>query len=84
MIAFYGYDGFLYSIGFLAGWVVALFLIAEPLKRLGKFTFADALDSRFNSQGIKLSAAISTLIVSIFYLIPQMVGAGVWRGRCSD
>jgi cation/acetate symporter len=76
MIAFYGYDGFLYSIGFLAGWVVALFVIAEPIKRLGKFTFADALDSQFNSRGIKLAAAISTLIVSIFYLIPQMVGAG--------
>lgn len=76
MIAFYGYDGFLYSIGYLAGWVVALFVIAEPLKRMGKYTFADALDSRFNSRGIKLSAAISTLVVSIFYLIPQMVGAG--------
>ena len=46
MIAFYGYDGFLYSIGYLAGWVVALFVIAEPLKRLGKFTFADALDNQ--------------------------------------
>ena len=56
MIAFYGYDGFLYSIGYLAGWVVALFVIAEPLKRLGKYTFADALDSRFNSRGIKLAA----------------------------
>lgn len=77
MIAFYGYDGFLYSIGYLAGWVVALFLIAEPLKRLGKYTFADALDSRFNSRGIKLAAAVSTLAVSVFYLIPQMVGAGV-------
>src|SRR5438105_14824450 len=76
MIAFYGYDGFLYSIGFLAGWIVALLVIAEPLKRLGKFTFADALDRRFDSRGIKLSAAISTLIVSLFYLIPQMVGAG--------
>jgi cation/acetate symporter len=76
MIAFYGYDGFLYSIGYLAGWIVALLVIAEPLKRLGKFTFADALDSQFNSQGIKLAAAISTLVVSIFYLIPQMVGAG--------
>lgn len=77
MIAFYGYDGFLYSIGYLAGWVVALFVIAEPLKRMGRYTFADALDSKFNSRGIKLSAAISTLVVSIFYLIPQMVGAGV-------
>src|SRR5437764_2026305 len=76
MIAFYGYDGFLYSIGFLAGWIVALLVIAEPLKRLGKFTFADALDKRFNSRGIKLAAAISTLVVSVFYLIPQMVGAG--------
>jgi len=76
MIAFSGYDGFLYSIGFLAGWVVALFLVAEPLKRLGKYTFADALDAKFNSKSIKLAAAISTLVVSIFYLIPQMVGAG--------
>ena len=76
MIAFYGYDGFLYSIGFLAGWIVALFVIAEPIKALGKFTFADALDARFNSRGIKFAVAISTLIVSVFYLIPQMVGAG--------
>jgi cation/acetate symporter len=76
MIAFYGYDGFLYSIGYLAGWIVALFVVAEPLKRLGRFTFADALDSRFQSRGIKLAASISTLVVSIFYLIPQMVGAG--------
>jgi cation/acetate symporter len=77
LIAFYGYDGFLYSIGFLAGWVVALFVIAEPIKKLGKFTFADALSAKFgNSRGITLAAAISTLIVSIFYLIPQMVGAG--------
>ncbi len=77
MIAFYGYDGFLYSIGYLAGWIVALFVVAEPMKRLGKFTFADALDAKFNSPGIKLAAGISTLAVSIFYLIPQMVGAGV-------
>lgn len=76
MIAFYGYDGFLYSIGYLAGWVVALFVIAEPVKRLGRFTFADALDSQFQSRGIKMAAAISTLVVSVFYLIPQMVGAG--------
>jgi cation/acetate symporter len=76
MIAFFGYDGFLYSIGYLAGWIVALFIIAEPLKRLGRYTFADALDNRFNSRGIKLAAAISTLVVSCFYLIPQMVGAG--------
>lgn len=76
MIAFVGYDGFLYSIGYLAGWVVALFVVAEPLKRLGKFTFADALNSRFQSRWITLAAAMSTLVVSVFYLIPQMVGAG--------
>jgi cation/acetate symporter len=76
MIAFYGYDGFLYSVGYLAGWIVALFVVAEPLKRMGRFTFADALDSRYHSRSIKLAAAISTLVVSLFYLIPQMVGAG--------
>ncbi len=77
MIATAGYDGFLYSIGYLAGWIVALFVVAEPMKRMGKYTFTDALDSTFDSKGIKLAAAISTLIVSICYLIPQMVGAGV-------
>jgi cation/acetate symporter len=77
LIATYGYDGFLYSIGYLAGWIVALFVVAEPMKRLGKYTFTDALDSKFNSKGIQLMAAISTLAVSMFYLIPQMVGAGV-------
>ena len=77
MIATAGFDGFLYSIGYLAGWIVALFVVAEPLKRLGKFTFTDAIDANYNSRGIKLTAAISTLVVSICYLIPQMVGAGV-------
>ncbi len=77
MIATVGYDGFLYSIGYLAGWIVALFVVAEPMKRLGKYTFTDAIDSKYNSRGIKLAAAISTLVVSICYLIPQMVGAGV-------
>ncbi len=76
MIAVYGYDGFLYSIGYLAGWMVALFVVAEPLKRLGKYTFADAIDAKFKSRGVIFAAAVSTLIVSLFYLIPQMVGAG--------
>ena len=76
MIAMSGYDGFLYSIGYLGGWIVALFVVAEPMKRMGKYTFTDAIDSKFNSKGIQLVAAISTLLVSIFYLIPQMVGAG--------
>ena len=77
LIATVGYDGFLYSIGYLAGWIVALFVVAEPLKKLGKYTFTDAVDAKYNSRGIKLAAAVSTLVVSICYLIPQMVGAGV-------
>ena len=76
MIGFFGFDGFLYSIEYLAGWIVALLVIAEPLKRLGRYTFADALDSKFQSRGIKAAAGLSTLVVSLFYLIPQMVGAG--------
>lgn len=76
MIAFYGFDGFLYSIGYLAGWLVALLVIAEPLKRLGKYTFADALASQFRSDGIRTAAGFSTLVISLVYLIPQMVGAG--------
>jgi cation/acetate symporter len=92
MIATAGYDGWMYAIGYLAGWMVALFLVAEPMKRLGKYTFTDALDSKFNSKAIQLTAAISTLVISVFYLIPQMVGAGVlvkpllgmphWVGVC--
>jgi cation/acetate symporter len=76
MIAFSGYDGFMYGIGFLAGWIVALFLIAEPLRVMGKYTFADALVHKFKSKRVRLAAAISTMVVSVFYLIPQMVGAG--------
>jgi cation/acetate symporter len=77
MIAFFGYDGFLYSIGYLAGWVVALFVVAEPLKKYGKYTLTDALNYKFGSKAIQFTAALSTLIVSLCYLIPQMVGAGV-------
>ena len=73
MIAFYGYDGFLYSIGYLAGWIVALFVVAEPMKRLGKFTFADALDAKFNSRGIKLAAGISQ------YFLPDPANGRCWR-----
>jgi cation/acetate symporter len=92
MIAASGYDGFLYSIGYLAGWVVSLFVVAEPLKRLGKYTFADALDSQFGNRWIRLAAGLSALVVSLFYLVPQMVGAGAlvkpllglphWAGVC--
>jgi len=76
MVAFVGYDGFMYAIGFLAGWIVALFLIAEPLRRIGKYTFGDALAYRFGGKRVRLMAAVSAMVVSVFYLIPQMVGAG--------
>jgi len=77
MIAFKGFDGYLYSIGFLSGWIMALFVVAEPLRRLGRYTFADALGFRFESKTIHLAAGISTLAICMCYLVPQMVGAGV-------
>lgn len=76
MIAFFGFDGFLYSIGFLAGWIVALLIVAEPLRRCGKYTFCDALLFKLEDRGVRLAGAVSTLVVSLFYLIPQIVGAG--------
>ncbi|MDY0212919.1 MAG: cation acetate symporter [Desulfuromonadaceae bacterium] len=76
MIATLGYDGFLYSVGFLSGWLVALFMVAEPLRRMGHFTFTDAIDSTFNSRGLRFVAALCTIVISVFYLIPQMVGIG--------
>lgn len=76
LIAFSGYDGFMYAIGFLAGWVIALFLIAEPLRKIGKYTFGDALAAKFKDRRVRLMASVSAIVVSVFYLIPQMVGAG--------
>ena len=75
-IAVYGYDGFLYSIGFLVAWLVALLLVAEVLRNTGKFTMADVLSFRLKQRPVRLAAAISTLTVSLFYLLAQMAGAG--------
>lgn len=75
-IALSGYDGFLYSIGFLVAWLVALLLIAELLRNSGRFTMADQLAYRMRQRPIRQAAAISTVVVSIFYLLAQMVGAG--------
>jgi cation/acetate symporter len=75
-IALYGYDGFLYSIGFLVAWLVALLLIAELLRNSGRFTMADQLAYRMRQVPVRSAAAISTIVVSIFYLLAQMVGAG--------
>lgn len=75
-IAIYGYDGFLYSIGFLVAWLVALLLVAELLRNTGKFTMADVLSFRLKQRPVRLAAAISTMTVSLFYLLAQMAGAG--------
>ncbi len=71
-----GFDGLIYSIGFLVGWPILTFLMAEKLRNLGKFTFADVASFRFEQTPVRLFAAISTLVVVAFYLIAQMVGAG--------
>jgi cation/acetate symporter len=71
-----GFDGLIYSTGWLVGWPVVLFLIAEPLRNLGKYTFADVLATRLKQTPVRLAAAVGTLSTVIFYLIAQMVGAG--------
>src|SRR5690349_13090536 len=71
-----GFDGLIYSTGWLVGWPVVLFLIAEPLRNLGKYTFADVVAYRLKQTPVRISAALGTLTVVAFYLIAQMVGAG--------
>ena len=75
-IAINGYDGFMYSIGFLVAWLVALLLVAELLRNTGKFTMADVLSFRLRQRPVRIAAAISTLAVCFFYLLAQMAGAG--------
>ncbi|ASW57241.1 cation acetate symporter [Plantactinospora sp. KBS50] len=76
IIALSGYDGFLYSIGFLVAWLVALLLVAELLRNSGRYTMADVLAFRMRQRPVRTAAAVSTITVSIFYLLAQMVGAG--------
>jgi len=75
-IAMTGYDGFLYSIGFLVAWLVALLLVAELLRNTGRFTMADVLSFRLKQKPVRIAAAITTLVVCFFYLLAQMAGAG--------
>lgn len=75
-IALNGYDGFLYSIGFFVAWLLALLLVAEPLRNTGRFTMADVLSFRLKQRPVRLVAALTTLFVSLFYLVAQMAGAG--------
>ena len=71
-----GFDGLIYSTGWLVGWPVVLFLIAEPLRNLGRYTFSDAVAIRFRKTPVRIAAATGTLATVVFYLIAQMVGAG--------
>jgi cation/acetate symporter len=76
LVALSGFDGLIYSIGFLVGWPIVMFLIAEPLRNLGKYTFADVVAYRLSQRPVRIAAAFGTLSVVSFYLIAQMVGAG--------
>jgi cation/acetate symporter len=76
LVAMSGFDGLLYSVGFLVGWPLVMFLIAEPLRNLGKYTFADVVAARLEERPIRIASALGSLSVVSFYLIAQMVGAG--------
>ena len=76
MIAFQGYDGFMYSVGFLVAYLTVLLIVAEPLRNAGKYTMADVLAYRLRPRPVRAAASLSTLTVGTFYMIAQMVGAG--------
>src|SRR5580658_7682302 len=76
IIAFQGYDGFMFSVGWLVAYLTVLLLVAEPLRNASKYTMADVLAYRMNPRPVRAMAALSTLTVSTFYMIAQMVGAG--------
>ncbi|MGI8909221.1 MAG: solute symporter family protein [Rubrobacteraceae bacterium] len=76
-IALEGFSGFFLSIGFLVAFLVVLLLVAEPLRNLGKYTVGDVLTARFNAKGVRSASALNTLAISMFYMIAQLIGAGV-------
>src|SRR3954452_1235505 len=76
IIAFQGYDGFMYSVGWLVAYLTVLLIVAEPLRNAGKYTMADVLAYRLRPRPVRAMAALSTLTVSTFYMIAQMIGAG--------
>ena len=76
MIAFFGYDGFMYSVGWLVAYLTVLLIVAEPLRNAGKYTMADLLAYRLTPRPVRAMASLSTITVSTFYMIAQMVGAG--------
>ncbi|HEX8552062.1 MAG TPA: sodium/solute symporter [Abditibacteriaceae bacterium] len=76
LVATGGFDGLIYSIGYLVGWPIVMFIVAEPLRNLGKYTFADVVAYRLKQRPIRTAAAVSSIVTVVFYLIAQMVGAG--------
>lgn len=76
LIAFYGFDGFFYAVGWLVGYLIVLFLIAEPLRNTGRYTVADVIGFRLGGNGVRAIAAVTTLAITLFYMVAQMVGAG--------
>jgi len=80
LVWMYGYDGIWYAAGFFAGWLVLLLFLASPIRRFGAYTIADFVAGRFHSRRLRLAAMVGTLFVSLFYIVPQMVGAGELLG----
>ena len=76
LVAFYGFDGFMYSVGWLVAYLTVLFLVAEPMRNTGKYTVGDVISFRLHGRGVRAIAALSTLVITIFYMIAQMVGSG--------
>ena len=77
LVALNGYDGFMYAVGWLMGYIVVLYVVAEPLRNSGKYTMADVLAYRLKPIPVRTTAAIVTIVISLFYMVAQMVGAGV-------
>ena len=75
-IALNGFDGFLFSIGYLVAYLVVLFIVAEPLRNLGRYTLADMINARFDAKKVRATAALNTITIVVFYMIAQLVGAG--------
>lgn len=76
LVALYGYDGFMYSIGWLMGYVIVLYIIAEPFRNSGNFTVADVISYRLEQRPVRTAAAVVTMAITMFYMISQLVGAG--------
>jgi cation/acetate symporter len=80
LVAFFGFDGFMYSVGWLVAYLAVLFLVAEPMRNTGKYTVGDVISFRLRGRGVRAVAAVSTLAITLFYMIAQMVGSGAIVG----